>query len=108
MSTEWVKRNKTTDLYEWVQEGQVLEGTVVGYRDGRFGKLLILDTGDEGEVTVAVKTALSDIPNEVGPGDALRIEYLGQQQSKAGRTFFAFDWFTSPDPDSGEGDSGVA
>lgn len=95
----WHKRNKSLNLYQWLEEGQTIEGRIVEFRDGKFGTLMVLDAADDGLVTIALKTALSDIPEQTGPGDEVRIEFKGMQKSKSGNEFYAFDWFTTTEPD---------
>ena len=92
---KWVQRGGGT-FFKWDTPGAALEGTWQGQREGKFGQLGTISTGN-GSVTFPLHTALEMAMDGLAEGTEVRIVYTGKQMSKGGREFKAFDVFTAGD-----------
>ena len=81
---------------KWAEEGQEAQGIYRGQREGKFGPLGMLDTA-EGRVNFPLHTALLSRLAGVSEGTEIRMVYRGNEVSKSGRTFKAFDVFVAAD-----------
>ena len=81
---------------KWAEEGQEAQGIYRGQREGKFGPLGMLDTAD-GRVNFPLHTALASRLAGVSEGTEIRMVYRGNEVSKSGRTFKAFDVFVAAD-----------
>src|SRR5262245_38296153 len=77
---------------KWETPGDEFEGTWRGMHDGRFGPLGTLET-PQGLITFPLHAALLERLRLVREGAEVLIRYTGQQTSKAGRIFKAFEVF---------------
>ena len=84
----WRRIKSNAKFMKWDEPGQAIEGTFKGLHEGTYGQLGTIQTAD-GEIQFAVLTALACLEG-VQDGQMVRIEYLGEETSKAGRQFKAF------------------
>jgi len=84
-------------FHRWETPGDAFQGVWRGIRDGRFGRLGILDT-EVGPVAFPLPAALRVRLVQVHPGNLVLVRYTGLQTSKSGRTFKAFDVFVANQP----------
>ncbi len=91
---------------KWDTPGQEVEGAWQGQQDGRFGPLGVVETAD-GRITFPLPIALLERLKIMREGAEVLIRYTGEQTSKAGRVFKAFEVFvTAEDALVGTGTDG--
>ena len=95
MKDKWVSIGGGSFI-KWAEEGQEAQGIYRGQREGKFGPLGMLDTA-EGRVNFPLHTALLSRLAGVSEGTEIRMVYRGNEVSKSGRTFKAFDVFVAAD-----------
>ncbi len=93
----WRKVTGLSEIYKWRDQGQSLEGTWRGIKEGEFGLLGTIETAEGVKVSFPLLTALADRLKEVREGTLIRIIYEGLQVSQAGREFKAFEVFIAED-----------
>ncbi len=93
----WRKVTGLSEIYKWRDEGQSLEGTWRGSKEGKFGLLGTIETAEGVKVSFPLLTALADRLKEVREGTLIRMIYKGLEVSQAGREFKAFEVFIAED-----------
>lgn len=84
------------ELYKWETAGQRIEGRYQGMKDGSMGgQILTIETRD-GLLSASAPTMLENALRDVAPGTLVVIRYLGEQPSKKGGTFKAFEAIAVP------------
>lgn len=78
---------------KWHMNGQVVEGTWLGTKDGKYGDLGIVDTVAGGEVVFPMHTVLAKNLAELEENAKVKIVYKGKISGKSGRTYHDFDVF---------------
>ena len=87
----WHPVGSSGNFKKWTEKGQTVEGFWEGTTPGKFGDLGIIKQADGTKVTFPLHTVLADRLKRVREGAEIHIEYLGKEESKAGRTFKNFD-----------------
>ena|SRR2546426_11394419 len=82
---KWKERRGSGAIRTW-QLGMAVEGRFREWKPGKFGELLVLETG-EGEETFSAPAILADRLRGVPVGTLLSIECLGKTMVKAGEAW---------------------
>ncbi len=93
----WRKVAGLSEIYKWRDEGQSLEGTWRGSKEGKFGLLGTIETAEGVKVSFPLLRALEYRLKEVREGTLIRMIYKGLEVSQAGREFKAFEVFIAED-----------
>jgi len=82
-------------FYKFKEPGQVLTGTYKGQREGKFGMLGVVIDEKGVEQAFPLGAALKGRLADIEVGTQIMVQYLGEEQSKQGRTFKAFEVFVA-------------
>ena len=80
---EWLEVEEKNNGFWAPKEGEVLQGILIGYQDGKYGKMYNIET-KEGTKTVSSWAILKARMEQVHVGDEVMIEYLGEIKTQNG------------------------